>query len=54
MDGLETSEHLNELSEDNINGVLTLDETGKLLRSYHDEMVHAAQRAASPSLDGDG
>lgn len=39
VDGLQTSAHLNGLSQENIDGVRTLEETGGMLRAYYAAMA---------------
>ena len=40
VDGLTTSEYLNELARKNIEGEITIDEVGKLLDSYYKSKTH--------------
>ncbi len=40
VDGLTTSEYLNELARKNIEGEITIDEVGKLLDSYYESKTH--------------
>ena len=40
VDGLSTSEYLNELARKNIEGEITIDEVGKLLDSYYESKTH--------------
>ncbi len=51
VDGLQTSEHLNGLSQDNVHGVRTLEETGGLLRAYYAAMADGTAEGATPAPD---
>lgn len=51
VDGLQTSAHLNGLSQENIDGVRTLEETGGMLRAYYAAMADAPAGDAGSARD---